>query len=132
MTTKEDLEHLLCVESLHSAHFEEWERKTQDPLAKMVFRLAADKEKNHYEWVKLLIAIQERGGRGGKLGVSPDDLRFWVEDESGEGDSYEGMAKRAEEPWVKAVLRQIAEDERSNARMLKALLESAVPEKATA
>jgi len=122
MTTKEELEHLLYVEGLHSAHFEEWERRTDDPLAKMVFRLAADKERNHAEWVKLLIAIQEKGGRGGRLGVGREELEFWVADESGEGDSYERLASKAEEPWVSEVLRQIAEDERSNAKMLAALL----------
>jgi len=132
MTTKDELEHLLYVEGLHSAHFEAWGRRTEDPLARMVFRLAADREKNHAEWVKMLIAIHETGGRGGRLGIGREELEFWVEDESGEGDSYERLASKAAEPWVREVLRQIAEDERSNARMLKELLGRITEEKATA
>ncbi len=51
ITSVSDLEELLSVEEIHSSHFESWEKQATDPLARMAFRLAADKEINHVRWV---------------------------------------------------------------------------------
>jgi len=123
----EELEELLEVELIHTSHFAEWERKATDPLAKMVFRLATDKEANHVEWVKALIEIAKSKTNGANLGVDRADLEYWVQDEGGEGESYMESAGKAREPWVRAVLRQIGNDERTNAELLKTLLAEARP-----
>lgn len=125
MTTSiTELEELLSVERIHTSHFTEWEKKATHPLAKMVFRLAADKEANHVEWVKALIEIAKTKRHGESFGVEKVDLEFWVQDESGEGESYQETAKRTAEPWVKLVLEQIGNDETSNGELLKSLLEA--------
>lgn len=126
MTSVSELEELLDVENIHSSHFEDWEKRATHPLAKMAFRLAADKEINHVRWVKLLVEIAEAEERGEDLGVTADELAFWVEDESNEGKSYARMLARVEEPWVRLVLRQLAHDEDTNAEILRAVL-AAVP-----
>lgn len=125
MTSVSELEELLDVENIHSSHFEDWEKVATDPLAKMAFRLAADKERNHVRWVKLLIEIARAKERGTELGVARDDLAFWVEDESSEGRSYTRMLPRVEEPWIRLVLRQLAHDEDTNAEILRTVLTSA-------
>jgi len=122
MTKMSDLEELLYVEEIHAGHFEEWAKRATDPLAKMVFRLAADKEKNHIGWVRLMIEIAKAREHGKDPGVSRGELEFWVEDESGEGSSYETLAKKVEEPWIQAALRQMAHDETTNAELLQGLL----------
>lgn len=122
MTTISDLEELLCVERIHAGHFEEWAKRATDPTAKMVFRLAADKERNHVGWVELLIAIAKAKGKGKDLGVTRDDLAYWVQDEGSEGASYERLMAKTEEPWVRAALRQMAHDETTNAELLDELL----------
>ncbi len=122
MTTLEELEHLLHVERIHSEHFNDWEKRATDPLARLVFRLAADKEDNHVKWVNLLVDIARQKQHGNEAGVSRGELKFWVDDEAGEGDSYSKLAKKAVEPWVEAVLEQIADDERTNAKLLETLL----------
>jgi len=122
-----ELEELLEVERIHTSHFAEWERKAIDPLAKMVFRLATDKEANHVEWVEALIEIAKSKTNGANLGVDRADLEYWVQDEGGEGESYMESAGKAREPWVRAVLCQIGNDERTNAELLKTLLGEARP-----
>lgn len=119
----EELEELLAVELIHTSHFTEWERKATDPLAKMVFRLAADKEANHVEWVKALIKIAKSKENGISFGVDRSDLEYWVKDEGGEGESYMESARKVREPWVRAVLGQIGNDETTNAELLKTLLD---------
>lgn len=119
----EELEELLAVERIHTSYFTEWERKATDPLAKTVFRLAADKEANHVEWVKALIEIAKSKKNRDKLGVDRSDLEYWVKDEGGEGESYMKSARKAREPWVRAVLGQIGNDETTNAELLKTLLD---------
>lgn len=125
MTSVAELEDLLDVENIHSGHFEEWERRATDPLAKMAFRLAADKELNHVRWVKLLIELARAKERGGELGVTRDELSFWVDDESSEGRSYERLLPQVEEPWIRLVLRQLAHDEDTNAELLRTVLAAA-------
>lgn len=122
MTTLSELEKLLDVENIHSSHFEEWEKGATDPLAKMAFRLAADKEINHVRWVKLLLEIARAKERGQDIGVSRDQLGYWVEDESSEGRSYTRMLPRVEEPWIRLVLKQLAHDEETNAQLLREVL----------
>jgi len=122
-----ELEELLEVERIHTSHFTGWERKATDPLAKMVFRLAADKEANHVEWVKALIEIAKSKINGGDLGVDRADLEYWIQDEGGEGESYMESARKAREPWVRTVLRQIGNDETTNAELLKTLFGEAKP-----
>ncbi len=124
MTKLSELEELLAVEEIHAGHFEEWEKRATDPLARMVFRLAADKEKNHIGWVRLMIDIAKSRNHGKDPGVSRGELEFWVDDESGEGSSYETLAARVEEPWIKAALGQMAHDETTNARLFEGLLAS--------
>lgn len=125
MTELSELEHLLSVEEIHTSHFEEWSKRATHPLAKMAFRLAADKEANHIRWVALLIEIAKAKGRGEDLGVTRGELEYWIDDERGEGESYESLARRADEPWVQAVLRQIANDEATNAQLLQEVLRAA-------
>lgn len=125
MTSVSELEELLDVENIHSGHFEEWERRATDPLAKMAFRLAADKELNHVRWVKLLIELAKSTEKGADLGVTRDELSFWVQDESSEGRSYESMIPRVPEPWIRLVLRQVAHDEDTNADLLRSVLAAA-------
>lgn len=125
MTTAQELEDLLYVERLHTEHFEAWARKAVDPLAKVAFRMAVDKEANHVRWVETLLEAARQGRTDGDVGVSGSELRTWIEDEDGEGASYQRMAARAGEPWVQAVLRQLAEDEKTNARLLEAVLRRA-------
>ncbi len=91
-------------------------------MAKMVFRLAADKEANHIRWVEALIEIAKTKKLGKDPGVSKPELEYWVQDEDGEGESYKESAQSATEPWVKAVLEQIGNDETTNSQLLKALL----------
>lgn len=122
MTELSELEHMLGVEEIHTSHFEEWEKNATHPLAKMAFRLAADKEANHIRWVRLLIELAKAKARGEDLGVTRGELEFWISDEDGEGDSYESLARRVEEPWIRMVLRQIANDEATNARLLQEVL----------
>lgn len=122
-TSLKELRDLLYVERSHTSNFEQWERKATHPLAKTIFRLAADKEANHIRWVELLIEIAEAGGRGEELGVTEEELRFWIEDEAKEGDIYENRAASVEEPWVRAALLQMGHDETTNAELLKSLLE---------
>ena len=122
MTTIEELEHLLYVEEIHAGHFSEWEKRATDPLARMVFRLAADKEANHIRWVRLMIEIAKAKRHGRDIGVPTGDLEYWVADEDGEGEEYERLAGRAEEPWVRAALRQMGHDEATNADLLRELL----------
>ena len=57
MTSMSELEELLYVERIHAGHFEEWAKRATDPTAKMIFRLAADKERNHVGWVELMIEL---------------------------------------------------------------------------
>ncbi len=113
---------MLAVERIHTSHFTEWERKATHPLAKMIFRLAADREANHVEWVKALIEIAKSKWNGKDLVVTKSDLEYWVEDEGGEGESYMKTAARATEPWVKAVLQSIGNDETTNSELLKTLM----------
>lgn len=122
MTSVSELEELLDVEEVHSSHFEEWEKQATHPLARMAFRLAADKEINHVRWVKLLIAIAKSKEKGDHVGVSRDQLVYWVDDESSEGASYERMLSQVEEPWIRLVLRQLAHDEETNAQLLRDVL----------
>jgi len=122
MTKVSDLEELLAVEEIHAGHFEEWERRATEPLAKMAFRLAADKEANHVRWVRLLIELAKAKARGREVGVSKDQLVYWIEDESGEAGSYERFLGRADEPWVRLVVRQLAHDEETNAQLLREVL----------
>ena len=118
----EELEELLYVERMHTAHFAEWAKRASYPLARMIFRLAADKEANHVEWVKALIEIAKSRKNGKDFGVKKSDLEYWVEDEGGEGESYMKTAEKATEPWVRAVLQQIGNDETTNSELLKTLL----------
>lgn len=122
MTSVSELEELLAVEEIHSSHFEEWERRATHPVAKVAFRLAADKELNHVRWVKLLIELAKAKELGQDLGVGRGDLAFWVEDEAREGKSYERFLSRAEEPWIRAVVGQLAHDETTNADLLRQVL----------
>ena len=122
MTSVSDLEELLDVEEIHSSHFEEWEKKATHPLARIAFRLAADKEINHVRWVKLLIEIASAQAKVEDVGVGRDELAFWVEDESSEGASYERMRSRVVEPWIQLVLKQLAHDEETNADLLRDVL----------
>lgn len=124
-TSVSELEELLSVEEIHSSHFEEWERRATDPLAKMAFRLAADKELNHVRWVKLLIQIAKAKGRGSDIGVGRADLEFWVEDEASEGQSYGRFLTTDREPWIRAVVQQLAHDETTNADLLRQVLVAA-------
>jgi len=123
MTTISKLEELLVVERIHAGHFEEWAERATDPTAKMVFRLAADKEKNHVGWVELMIELA-KSKRGRDLGVTRGELEYWVEDEGSEAASYERLAARVKEPWVKAALTQMGYDEETNARLLEGLLKT--------
>lgn len=122
-TSIEQLQDLLYVERGHTSNFEEWEKRATHPLAKMIFRMAADKEANHIRWVERLIEIAKADRRGEKLGVSEEELRFWVNDEAGEGDQYQRRAESVDEPWVRAALEQMGSDETTNAEMLESLLE---------
>jgi len=122
MTTVSELEELLTVERIHAGHFEAWADRATDPTAKMVFRLAADKEKNHVGWVELMIEIAKAKRRGADLGVARDELEFWVRDEGSEAASYGRMASRVEEPWIRAALKQMGHDETTNAELLEGLL----------
>jgi rubrerythrin len=122
MTTLTELEELLCVERIHAGHFEAWAERATDPLAKMVFRLAADKERNHVGWVELMMEIAKAKQPGRDLGVTREDLAFWVRDEGSEGASYERLLTRVEEPWIRAALGQMAHDEATNASLLEGLL----------
>jgi rubrerythrin len=124
MATTRQLEDLLYVERGHTSNFEEWEKKATHPLAKMIFRMAADKEANHIRWVELLIEMSKAGERGEELGVNEGELRFWIDDEAGEGDQYQKRAEAVDEPWVRAALEQMGHDETTNAQMLQSLLES--------
>lgn len=121
-TSIEQLQDLLYVERGHTSNFEEWEKRATDPLAKMVFKMAADKEANHIRWVELLIEIAKADRRAEDVGVSEEELRFWINDEAGEGDQYQRKAESAEEPWIRAALRQMGNDETTNAEMLESLL----------
>jgi hypothetical protein len=121
MTTISELEELLNVERVHAEHFDEWARRATDPTAKMVFRLAADKERNHVGWVELMIDLA-RSRKGRDLGVTRDELEYWVRDEASEGSSYERFAARVDEPWVRAALTQMGHDEATNASLLEGLL----------
>jgi hypothetical protein len=123
VTSIEQLQDLLYVERGHTSNFEEWEMRATHPLAKMIFRMAADKEANHIRWVEILIEIAEADDRGEELGVSESELRFWIDDEAGEGDQYQRKAQSAEEPWIRAALEQMGNDETTNAEMLESLLE---------
>lgn len=122
-TGVKELEDLLYVERGHTSNFEEWERRATHPLAKTIFRLTADKEANHIRWVELLIEIAKADSRGEDLGVTEEELRFWIDDEAKEGDIYEKRAESADEPWVRAALEQMGHDETTNAEMLRSLLE---------
>lgn len=124
MTSVSELEELLYVEKIHANHFDEWEKQATDPLAKMVFRLAADKERNHIGWVELMIELAKARKRG-DLGVSRSELEYWIEDEAGEGESYERLARRVEEPWIRVALKQMGHDEVTNAELLKEVLATA-------
>ncbi|MGQ0797583.1 MAG: hypothetical protein ACT4OI_06965 [Methanobacteriota archaeon] len=124
MTTVSELEELLAVERIHAEHLEAWERRATDPLARMVFRVAADKERNHVRWVELMIDLA-RSGRGRDVGVSRDDLEYWVHDEASEGSTYQRLAERVEEPWIQAALTQMGHDEATNAHLLEELLKRA-------
>lgn len=121
-TSVRQLEDFLYVERGHTSNFEEWEKRATHPLAKMVFRMAADKEANHIRWVELLIELAKAEGRGAELGVTEEELRFWIDDEAGEGDQYRKRAESVDEPWVKAALEQMANDESTNGQMLESLL----------
>lgn len=123
-TTMRQLEELLYVEGKHTSNFEEWERKATHPLAKTIFRLAADKEANHVRWVELLIEIAKMDGQGEDLGVTEAELRFWIDDEAGEGELYQRLAESVDEPWVRTALEQMGHDETTNARMLESLLKT--------
>lgn len=125
MTNVSTLEDMLSVEEIHSSHFEEWERRATHPLARMAFRLAADKERNHERWVRLLIEIAKAREHGEDFGVGRDELAFWVQDEASEGASYDGLIRAAEEPWIRMVLRQLAHDEETNSQLLQQVLEAA-------
>src|SRR3989304_9960733 len=103
MTTISKLEELLVVERIPAGHFEEWAERATDPTAKMVFRLAADKEKNHVGWVELMIELA-KSKRGRDLGVTRGELEYWVEDEGSEAASYERLPARGEETLVEAAL----------------------------
>lgn len=122
MTSVSELEELLNVEKIHANHFDEWEKQATHPLAKMVYRLAADKERNHIGWVELMIELAKTRKRGDHLGVSRSELEYWIEDEAGEGESYERLARRVEEPWIRAALKQMGHDEVTNAELLKEVL----------
>lgn len=122
MITLGELRTLLHVEEGHTSNFEKWGEKATDPLAKLVFRMAADKEANHIRWVKLLIEFATSGKQSGDPGVSESELEFWMADEAGEADHYDKMASSVEEPWVAAALKQMGQDERTNADMLESLL----------
>ncbi len=58
------------------------------------------------------------------MGVSRDELVFWVDDESSEGASYERMLARVSEPWIQLVLRPLAHDEGTNAQLLRDVLQA--------
>ncbi len=122
MTSVSELEELLYVERIHADHFNGWEKRATHPLAKMAFRLAADKERNHIGWVELMIEIARAKKRGEDLGVSRSDLELWIEDEDGEGESYERLARRVTEPWIRTALKQMGHDEATNAQLLKEVL----------
>ena len=122
MTTVSELEELLNVERIHAEHFEAWAERATDPMARIVFRLARDKEKNHIGWVELMIEIAKVRRRGADLGVARDELEYWVRDEGSEGASYDRLAARVEEPWVRAALTQMGHDETTNAKLLEELL----------
>ncbi len=124
MTSVAELEELLSVERIHAGHFEAWERRATDPLARMVFRVAADKERNHVRWVELMIDLA-RSKKGRDVGVPRDDLETWVRDEASEASNYERLASRVVEPWIKAALTQMGHDEETNARLLQKLLRTA-------
>ncbi len=47
-------------------------------MAKMVFRLAADKEANHIRWVEALIEIAKAKKLGKDPGVSTPELEYWA------------------------------------------------------
>lgn len=123
MTTLAELQELLYVENAHTENFDRWEKEATHPLARTIFRLAADKERNHIRWVELLIEIARAKEKGENLGVSEGELRFWIADEAGEGDIYQKRAEAAEEPWVKAALVQMGNDETTNSELLESLLE---------
>lgn len=125
MTTMRELEELLGVERIHAGHFEGWAERATDPLAKMVFRLAADKERNHVGWVELMMEIAKAKRLCRDLGVSREDLEFWIRDEGSEGASYERLLETVDEPWIRAALRQMAHDETTNAQLLQGLLAAA-------
>ncbi len=125
MTSVADLEHMLYVEKLHTRNFAEWAERATDPLAKISFRIAADREANHVQWVELMLAIAKDRRQKGDLGVSKSDLEFWIADEGGESDSYRSAEAAAEEPWVKAAIRQMAADEKTNAELLRLVLANA-------
>jgi hypothetical protein len=57
--------------------------------------------------------------------VSRSELEYWIEDETGDGDSYERLARRVEEPWIRAALKQMGHDEVTNADLLKEVLAAA-------
>lgn len=124
MTTRvSELQELLYVEEGHTSNFEEWERRATHPLARMIFRLAADKEANHIRWVKLLVEIAKANTHGEDWGVTEEELKFWIDDEAGEGDRYQKMAESVDEPWVRAALEQMGHDETTNSEMLQSLFE---------
>jgi hypothetical protein len=125
MTGVSTLQELLAVEEIHSSHFEDWERRAVHPLAKMAFRLAADKERNHERWVRLLIEIAKTRRGGEDLGVSREELEAWIEDEASEARSYERLIPEVHESWVRIVLTQLAHDEATNSDLLKQVLAAA-------
>jgi rubrerythrin len=120
---REDIERLLRVEELHTAHFREWAKAAREPLSKAIFTMAADKEENHIKWLRMLSNLLESEDHSTiGAGLSPSELEVWLEDEKGEGDSYGAIARRAKNPVVKHVLQQMASDETSNAEMIRELL----------
>jgi rubrerythrin len=120
---REEVEQLLHVEQLHTAHFREWAKAARDPVSKAIFTMAADKEENHIKWVRMLSNLLESEDHSTiGAGLSLSELEVWIEDEKGEGDIYGSLARRAKNPVVKYVLHQMASDESSNAEMIRELL----------
>ena len=127
MSTLSTLRTLLMIEESQTREFRAVMERADDPVVRAVFRILADNEETHANWVRDLIARRESPELEvkGPHHTTAAELEQMLVDENEEAEWFDEIAGGITDPEVKVILTTIARDEVRNARLIRELFERA-------
>lgn len=127
MTKLSTLKTILGIEESQTRTFRKIAEEATDPAIRAVFRIIADNEATHAEWIRELIAFRKEGkfmerAPGEERRRFLEHVREAIGDEEEEADWFGEIADQTTNDGERIILHTIANDESRNARLLHSIL----------